>query len=194
MKNRCEVIVIMDKSGSMASTKHDAIGGFNALLDSQKDDIPTTMTLVMFDNTYHTAFEDVPVNDVVKLTDATYTPGGMTALLDAVGSTIVSTGNRLRELPEDERPSKVLMAIITDGEENMSKEHTLVQVKQMIETQEKEFKWEFFYSGIGVDAFEEAGRLGIPKANTMVAPAGAQGVSVAYAASGQMLTTSRHRK
>jgi hypothetical protein len=88
-------------------------------------------------------------------------PRGNTALLDAVGRAIVETGERLRALPENERPGLVVFVIVTDGQENSSREYTKARVKEMIEHQQNVYKWQFTYLGANQDAFAEAGGMGI---------------------------------
>lgn len=114
-----EIVVILDRSGSMESIRDDAIGGFNAFMESQKAVAgEATSTLVQFNTTLETVHENVPLQDMPLLDSKTYVPGGGTALLDAVGLTVDRVGKRLAVTPEDKRPEKVMVAILTDGEEN----------------------------------------------------------------------------
>lgn len=84
-----EIAVIMDESGSMQSTKDDAIGGFNSFIASQKEvEGEANITLVLFDNKYEVSYIGKPIEEVVDLDDVTYTPGGGTALIDAMGKTV----------------------------------------------------------------------------------------------------------
>lgn len=88
-------------------------------------------------------------------------PRGATPLLDALGQTLVKTGERLKAMAEDQRPGKVLFVIITDGEENSSREYKKTTIKEMIERQQNVYRWQFIFLGANVDAFAEAGSLGI---------------------------------
>lgn len=162
MKDTTEIIVVMDKSGSMDMRRSDAIGGFNSFLaDQKKEPGEANLTLVLFDTTYSIPIKGVPIRDVVPLNEDTYRPGGNTALNDALARAIVETGARLAAVPEEARPNKVICVIITDGEENSSVEHTKRQVKEMVEHQESKYDWVFIYLGVGVDAFAEARGLGV---------------------------------
>ena len=129
-----EIICILDRSGSMASVATDAIGGFNQFLKDQKE-LPgeASLTVVLFDNKYELLHENTPINDVPDLNFKTYVPRGMTALLDAIGKTIDETGKRLKNTPEDQRPEKVIVSILTDGFENASCKYDKSKIKEMIE-------------------------------------------------------------
>ena len=163
MKDATEIVVVMDKSGSMDMRRADAIGGFNSFLaDQKKEPGEANLTLVLFDTTYTIPVKGVPIKEVVPLNEDTYRPGGNTALNDALARAIIETGARLAAMPEEERPGKVICVIITDGEENSSVEHTKRQVKEMVEHQESKYDWAFIYLGVGVDAFDEARQLGVP--------------------------------
>lgn len=162
MRNATEIVVVADKSGSMANVRADAIGGFNTLVvDQQKEKVDEAyLTLILFDTTYVVG-DRQRIWDVKPLTTETYRPSGGTALLDALGRAITETGARLAALSEDERPDQVIVAIITDGEENASQEHTKKQIKELIEHQQEKYDWKFVYLGANQDAFSEARGLGI---------------------------------
>lgn len=162
MKDATEIVVVMDKSGSMNIRRNDAIGGFNQFLEDQKKEPgEANLTLVFFDTTYCIPIKGIPIKDVQPLNGDTYRPGGGTALNDALARAITETGARLSELPEDQRPNKVICVVITDGEENSSKEHTRDQVQEMVKHQEEKYDWAFIYLGTEVNAFDEARQLGI---------------------------------
>ncbi|MFW9872522.1 MAG: hypothetical protein ACFFG0_05415, partial [Candidatus Thorarchaeota archaeon] len=143
---KCEIVCIIDRSGSMASIAKDAIGGFNTFLEEQKKvKGEATLTFIQFDTDYEIIHENKPLFDVPKLNESTFQPRGATALLDAVGKTIDSVGKRLSNMQENNRPEKVIVAILTDGEENSSKEYTLSKVREMITHQRDKYQWEFIF-------------------------------------------------
>lgn len=163
MRDATDIVVVLDKSGSMASTKDDVIGGFNRFLEEQKA-LPgeCTLSLVLFD-THYDLRQALPVRDVQPLDDKAYIPGGMTALLDAVGKAVNETGRRLAALDESQRPNKVIVVVITDGQENSSREHGLKAVRDMVEHQQTKYSWKFIFLGADIDSFAEASRIGISK-------------------------------
>ena len=178
-QNACELIIILDRSGSMASVRRAMEEGFDGFIAAQQR-VPgrCAVTLVQFDTqATETVYEARPVHLVPRLH---LEPRGGTPLLDAVASTIRSVGERLRGTAEVLRPGRVLVTIITDGHENSSRRVTLQQVRDMIQHQEAVYKWQFAYLGANVDAFAEAGGMAIP----LTAAAGfaqtAQGVSAMF--------------
>jgi uncharacterized protein YegL len=167
-ENLTELVAVIDKSGSMASVVNDAIGGFNTFLKAQKE-APgdAKMTAVLFDTTFSFYAANVDVKDVQPLTSRDYIPAGGTALYDAVGKTIDEVGKKLAAMKEEDRPSKVIFAILTDGEENQSQKYSGSKIKKMIQTQRDTYKWDFIFLAAGEGAFKEAGIMGMDLSKTM---------------------------
>ncbi|MFM7540991.1 MAG: vWA domain-containing protein [Planctomycetota bacterium] len=158
-----EIACILDRSGSMESIREDAIGGFNAFLKTQREQSgQARLTLVLFDNEYEVPENGVPLARVKPLDSTTFVPRGATALYDAIGRTINEIGARLARLPEAERPAKVVVAILTDGQENSSKEFTREAIRSMIEHQRTAYSWEFVYLAANQDAVMAASDIAIP--------------------------------
>src|SRR5258708_22820381 len=91
----------------------------------------------------------------------------MAALLDAMGTTIDALGQKLAVMPEQERPSKVIVLVITDGEENQSHRFNLEQIKEKITHQREVYSWEFVFMGANIDAIGAGTSLGITAANSL---------------------------
>lgn len=164
-KDLTDITLIVDRSGSMNSIKEEAESGINAFIKEQKEcEGFALLTLVQFDTSFETVHKGKPIETV---TDFTLIPRGMTALLDAVGKTINETGERLNLMREEDRPALVVVAIITDGEENSSHEFTKDQIKKMIEEQQNTYNWQFTFLGANQDAFAEAGGMGIRQSATL---------------------------
>ncbi|GAA2184713.1 VWA domain-containing protein [Brooklawnia cerclae] len=156
---------VIDRSGSMAGIRSDAEGGFNAFIESQQA-IPgeCVVSLTQFDTSYEPVFSDVPIHRVPPLS---IEPRGATALLDAVGRTVIELGTRLATLPEQDRPGAVIVCIVTDGLENSSKEFSYQAVADLIAQQERQYSWTFLYMGSGQDAIEEGMRMGISRERSL---------------------------
>jgi hypothetical protein len=153
-KDLCEIVIVLDESGSMGSCKSDTIGGVNLFLDNQKKiKGEVRVTLVKFSDYYKIVNDANPLDQVSYLNENNYTPSFSTALLDAVGKTINTTGKRLAETIEAERPEKIIFAVITDGYENSSREFTRRQVFQMVTHQKEKYSWEFIFLGADIDAW-----------------------------------------
>jgi hypothetical protein len=157
-----DLTLVIDRSGSMSACKDDAQGGVNEFIKRQKE-VPgdCNFTLVQFDTIYEFLHTAKPIREVSL--DYVLHPRGGTALLDAVGRAIRETGERLSKMTEKDRPALVVFVIVTDGQENSSKEFTKAKVKEMIEHQQKNYNWKFSYLGANQDAFAEGGALGIAK-------------------------------
>lgn len=168
MRDAIDITFIIDRSGSMAGIKNDVIGGFNSFIQEQlKTEGEVAVSFVQFDDQYEQVFTERPIKEVSSLTSETFVPRGTTALLDAIGRTIVSTGNRLSSMAESRRPDKVVMVIITDGEENASREFAPATIHQMIYEQRNKYNWQFVFIGADQDCFTVAKRYGISSGMTM---------------------------
>lgn len=145
-QNLTEIVVIMDRSGSMTGIMDEAIGSFNTFIDEQRAQPgEATVTLAIFDDRYDLLHDSINVKDVPKLTSKECHARGMTALLDAVGDTITNVGAKLASTKEKVRPGKVIVLIITDGEENASKRYNAAKIQAMITEQKTKYSWEFLF-------------------------------------------------
>ena len=161
-QNLTELVFILDRSGSMAGLEKDTIGGYNAMLEQQrKVDGECVITTVLFDNHDTLLHDRIDIRAVKPITGRDYFVGGSTALLDAIGKTIYKIATAQKNTAEDYRAEKVMFVIITDGEENASREYSARQVKELIQRQKERFHWEFIFLGANIDAVETAGRFGI---------------------------------
>lgn len=161
-KNSTELVFILDKSGSMAGLERDTIGGFNSMLSKQKAlDGECRITTVLFDNRYELLHDRIDIRAVSAMTDREYQVGGSTALLDAIGQTVHKLAAVQKNTVEEYRAEHVMFVIITDGEENSSREYSAQKVKAMIEEEREKYGWEFVFLGANIDAVETAGRFGI---------------------------------
>ncbi|KAB2963847.1 MAG: VWA domain-containing protein [Thermoanaerobaculia bacterium] len=178
-----EVAVIVDRSGSMEAIRSDAIGGFNSFLAEQKKGAgELRITVVLFNHEIETIHARVPVAGVPPLDPSTYLPSGTTALHDAFGRTIDELGQRLAATPEPERPGRVMVAVLTDGLENASRDYTLRQIRQRVRRQREKYGWEFVFLAAGQDAVLEGAKLAIPAADAIAFDATSEGIRGATAA------------
>lgn len=178
-----DIIVVLDRSGSMTTIRQDTIGGFNAFLKEQKAlPNPATMSLYQFDHEYEAVYERRPLAEAAELTTETFIPRGWTALLDAIGRTIV----RAEATPGHRK----VVVIITDGQENSSKEFTNDKIRELIKSKEA-LGWQFVYLGANQDAFSVASQFGFNYRNTMTVAANAAGTKAMYGAMGQTLSNYR---
>jgi len=179
------IIFVIDRSGSMSSIRDDMIGGFNSFIKKQKDaNIGECRVFAYkFDTNYEIIFENMDVNSVPLLDNNNYVPRGGTALYDSLGFTIDNMGKRLSNTDESDRPEKVLIVTITDGEDNsklsnVEADYTSAKVKEMTKHQTDNYKWEFAYIGANQDAWAVGAAMGV--SNNLNYTATSRGTAIAF--------------
>ncbi len=161
-KKLTEMVFILDRSGSMHGLEKETIGGYNSLIEKQiKEEGEAKITTVIFDDACEMLYDGADIKKVDEMTDKVYFARGCTALLDAIGKTIIHVGNRHKMACDDELPNKTIVTIITDGYENSSREFDIHKVKQLISEQKEEHGWEFMFLGANIDAIATARNFGI---------------------------------
>lgn len=179
-KEITEIIFLLDRSGSMAGLEKDTIGGFNAFVERQNQlEGETIITTVLFDDHYEILWNGIHAKEV-RLTEKDYYVRGTTALLDAVGKTILDVDHRLETTNVKEQPDKVLFVITTDGLENASREFNYEKVKHLISQKQEKDQWEFIFLGANIDAGMEADNMGISVDDAFEFEASSEGVDVMY--------------
>ena len=176
LNEKTHIICILDRSGSMSSIMSDSIGGFNEFLRQQKK-LPgeATITIHLFDDKHEWLYECADLKNVKELTNTQWFPRGTTALYDAIGKTINQDKVTLNRLGS-EKPSKVLVCIVTDGLENASKEYNRENIQNLIKQCEND-DWNFIYLAANQNAFAVGTSFGISYANTYTYNANSVGVA-----------------
>ena len=194
-KGLTELVFILDKSGSMGGLEKDTIGGYNSMLEKQKA-VPgeCLITTVLFDNDYELLHDRIDSRAVSPITEKEYAVGGSTALLDAIGRTIHKIGNAQMNTADDYRAEKVMFVIITDGEENSSREYSAEKVKAQIQRQKEKYDWEFIFLGANIDAVETAGRFGIAPDRAQNYHADSEGTALNFRVMSDAVATFRECK
>lgn len=187
-QNHTDITVVLDKSGSMASIAADTIGGFNTFLKDQKEAAGTAeISLYQFDDIFEANYVGKNIQETEDLTSKTFVPRGSTALLDAIGRSIVETGERLSKNPAE----KVVFVIITDGGENASREYTRDKIFEIITEQKNIWKWEFVFLGANQDAISVGSSFGINAGNSMTYAANSVGTTMAFCSVSKNLSSMR---
>jgi Mg-chelatase subunit ChlD len=170
-KKTC-VLVIGDRSGSMAPLLPEAVGGFNNFLhDQQKLGANIEMTFVLFDDQYDPIYIKSNVANIADMTTEKWLARGLTALLDAIGKGIAD----FNPGPDEQ----AVVVIITDGHENASKEFTRENIKKLIEDKEK-LGWKFIFLASDKTAILDAASFGISAGSTYAFTANAVGTMRSY--------------
>lgn len=177
-----ELVFILDKSGSMSGLESDTIGGYNSMLAKQKQvEGECVVTTVLFDHGYELLHDRIDIKAVQAITEDDYQVGGSTALLDAMGRTINKIATAQKNTSEEYRAEMVMCVIITDGEENSSREFSLEKVKQLVEQHKEKANWEFVFLGANMDAIQTAGYFGISADRAQSFHADKEGVALNFA-------------
>ncbi|MDX2270938.1 MAG: vWA domain-containing protein [Cyanobacteriota bacterium] len=188
------ISIILDRTGSMESIRDDTIGGFNAFLHEQQS-LPeqATLTFVQFDSRdpYEVIHHFRPIRQIPDLTRATFVPRAQTPLFDAIGRGINDLEKNLNDLPESAKPDRIVMVIITDGQENASKEFSPQQVQKMI-TEKQKADWQFVFLSADLEAINQAIKSGFRDASSMTFDKTTEGSQKAWAAASRGIASYRH--
>lgn len=143
----------MDQSGSMDCVRDQTISSVNEFIQEQKKEKgEAVFTFTKFNTKVTTVYEKRPMAEVKEITRDQYKPEGMTALYDAVGHTVTKY--------RDDKDNDYVVVILTDGQENSSKEYSQFAIKEMVRKQ-RAAGWEFIFLGANIDAFSTGSSLGI---------------------------------
>lgn len=182
MKNNAtELVFILDESGSMYGLKGDTIGGFNSMIDKQKqEEGKCYVSTVLFNTDRKVIHDRVLLENVKEMTEKDYQPNDCTALLDAIGYSINHITKVHKYIREEDVPNKTLFVIITDGYENASRRYKASQIREMISGKKEKDKWEFMFIGANIDAVCTAETYGIDPDMAVNYLADHQGSKVVY--------------
>ena len=179
-----EVVLLIDKSGSMKGLEEDTVKGYNSMLAKERQlSVPTNVTTILFSSDHEVLADRKPISEVPDMTLDSYKVRGATALYDTIGNAIEKT-EAVKGI--DDTGSKVLFVIITDGLENYSQTYDQEKIKKMIDAQEEK-GWEFVFIGANMDAEKEADTIGIKKENAATYENSEKGVQANYQAVSQMV-------
>ena len=180
-KNLTEIVFILDRSGSMSGLEADTIGGFNSMIEKQKNaEGEALISTVLFDNTSEVIHDRVSIQNIKPMTRDDYTVRGCTALLDAIGGAIHHIGNVHKYARNEDVPEHTLFVITTDGMENASRQYDSEKVKKMIERQKEKYGWEFLFLGANIDALETARHFGISEDRAVNYHSDSEGTQLNY--------------
>ncbi len=190
------ITLLLDRSGSMASIRDDAIGGFNQFVaDQQAQPGRATLTLVQFDSQ---ASHDVvhhfrAIETVPPLTAKTFTPRGGTPLFDAVGRTVKELERDLAALTPEACPSEVVLVVLTDGQENSSRQFNRKKIKALLAAKQ-EMGWRVLFLSADLSAVDEAVDSGFRGSRSAYFDKSAQGISQAMYFVSDKVQMLRHAK
>jgi uncharacterized protein YegL len=191
-KGLTEMVFIIDNSGSMSGFEKDTVGGFNSMIEKQKQEEGEAYVSTVLFNNYSTVIHDrVSIEKVEPLTEREYRTFGCTALLDAIGDAIHHIANVHKYAREEDVPEKTIFLITTDGMENASHTYSSEKVKRMIKSQEETKGWEFVFVAANIDAVHTAENIGIRRERAANYRQDREGTEMLYCAMSEAVSSYR---
>jgi Mg-chelatase subunit ChlD len=156
-------LIILDESGSMETIKKPIMQGFNEIVQTMKGiaqqfpDQEHFISAVSFNGLGQKVLHDQdPVEKLEQIDASRYKPDADTPLYDAMGFAI----GKLRTALTGQEKCNVLVTILTDGQENASREFTGAHIKKLVEELKSE-GWTFTYIGADHDVEQFASTISI---------------------------------
>lgn len=174
-------LFIVDSSGSMFSVRDATISGFNEQVETVEDaaksgKLKQYVSLYTFSDSPNPVIWNEDSTKLQKLTRESYSPRGSTALNDCIGVALT----RLKDVLKGRTDTDVVVTIITDGEENASKDWNKESVKALLKEVQEELKWTITFIGANIDVQREATSYGLSLSNTMKFTADKDGSTKAF--------------
>lgn len=191
--NYTAMLLVVDRSGSMASIRTEVEESLAGLIASQaKEPGLTTVDVVTFDTEQSLDYQMAAPEAVKILIE----PRGGTALLDTLFMSIEGFSKSIAALPEHAQPGKKIVVVATDGEENSS---TLVKhaaVKELVKSKQNHDGFEMVFLGANQDAVLEGTNLGFQADASLTFDADSMGVASMAQAASRFVSDARsgHRK
>lgn len=194
-KDLVELVFILDRSGSMAGLEKETIAGFNRLIQQQKEvQGEALVSTVLFDDRFEVLHNRVSIQKIEHMTSKDYYVRGSTALLDAIGRSILKIRNVHKALEEENKPEKTLFFITTDGMENASVEFNYEHLNEYIQLQKEKYGWEFIFIGANIDAIGTAKKFGIDADRAVNYRSDKRGTNLNYKVMNETITNLRQHK
>ena len=181
LNNTTELVFILDRSGSMSGLEGDTIGGFNSMIAKQKkQEGKAYVSTILFNQESEVVHDRIALEEVPAMTEETYTVGGCTALLDAIGDAVHHVRNIHKYARKEDIPAQTLFVITTDGMENASRRYSADKIREMIEERKKSDGWEFLFLGANIDAVQTARHIGIQEDRSVTYHSDSTGTATNY--------------
>lgn len=184
-KHHLHYVLVADSSGSMADQIDEVRDELNIQIEkmrreSDTDTHPCTFTMRTFDSAVKNVHVNIPIEDVPKITTHDYDAGGMTALFDAIGSTIESVGELLGNRIDGEKES-LAMIIFSDGGENASRTYNCHKIKTLLDKYQNRPGFNIAFVGCDPASFQDMDQVGFSSENRMMYSKGEEREALVYA-------------
>lgn len=168
MSNSVEMVFVLDRSGSMHGTEADVVGGFNSMIEKQREEGGKVLvSTVLFSYGSEVLHDRVDVREIPTMKKEDFVTGGGTALLDAIGDAVHHIKNVHKYARQEDRPAHTLFVVMTDGEENSSTQYSSEQIKALVGEMKEKNNWEFIFVGSDIDEITAAQSVGIGAARSV---------------------------
>ena len=191
-----ELVFIIDRSGSMSGFEGDTVGGFNSMIEKQREEGEgkVYVTTVLFNGRHSILHDRLPIEKVERMTPADCVSSGSTALFDAIGDTVEHISMIHKYARPEDVPANTIFVITTDGEENASRRYSRKTIKSMIEEQTDKHEWEFIFVSANIDAEQSAAAIGISEERCASYVQSSEGFAECYAAMDSFVSMARGSK
>ena len=190
--NDTELVFIIDRSGSMSGFEADTIGGFNSMIEKQKQgEGRVYVSTVLFNNYSEVIHDRVDINRIEPMTGSQYQVRGCTALFDAIGGAIHHISTVHRYARKEDVPTNTIFVITTDGMENASRQYSSCRVREMIKRKTEKYGWEFIFVAANIDAVEAADEIGISSERAANYTQTQEGYEACYESMSEFVTMKR---
>lgn len=177
----------------MSQIEADTKGGFNSFLDEQREEEgKATVTLHDFNSCVDCLYQQSPIAEAPELDSDNYTPGGKTALHDALYTAMSETADQVSTLDGEDRPENVIIVVLTDGKENAS-ETPQERVREQVKYRREEHGWEFLFIGANQDAALTANKMGIDADRSLNMAHSGEGAQAAYDSASANISEARQK-
>lgn len=188
-----QITFVLDSSGSMSKIEDDTKGGFNTFVqDQQEEEGTASVSLYDFNTSVTLLYDAIPIAEVPKLTNENYSPGGRTALHDAIAEAIKGTDDHIETAPSTDKPDNIIVVVLTDGKENAS-ETPQGQTRELVEEYREEHDWEFVFIGANQDAALTAESMGMDKQKSLDMAHSGEGARSAYESTSEVVSETRRK-
>lgn len=161
-KHHLHYVLVADNSGSMAGQIDEVRNEINIqiqkLRNETTEDTPCTFTLRTFDTSVRNVQVNTPIDKVPEITNKDYYPGGMTALFDAIGSTLDGIGTLVADKIDGDKES-LTMIIFSDGMENASQEYNAEKIKELLAKYQNRPGFEIAFIGCDPRSFSDMSKV-----------------------------------
>ena len=182
-KKLTELVFILDKSGSMSGLEADTVGGFNSLVEKQREvEGECLVSMILFNDKSELIYDRHSVSEIKKMRKSDFTVGGTTALMDALGAAINHISKIHKYIREEDVPENTIFVIMTDGMENASHIFSDSEVKALVEEKKEKCGWQFIFLAANIDAVETARKYGIDEDSAANYCSDSQGTKLTYEA------------